>query len=87
MKISKEHLIYAGVGLFVLLVFYSSTKKVELKEVGESDLQEQKDFDSKNLPSNLKPPYKLATGEQIPRPIKRNFNIFSIGKPRFDNDF
>jgi hypothetical protein len=87
MNISKEHLIYAGVGLFVLLVFYSSTKEVELKEVGESDLQEQKEFDSKNLPSNLKPPYKLATGEQIPRPIKRNFNIFSIGKPRFDNDF
>ena len=87
MNISKEHLIYAGVGLFVLLVFYSSTKEVELKEVGESDL-EQKEFDSSSLPSNLKPPYKLATGEQIPRPIKRNFNIFSIGiKPRFDNDF
>lgn len=86
MNISKEHWIYAGVGLFVLAVLYSSTKKVELKEVNESDL-EQKSFDSSSLPSDLKPPYRLATGEQIPRPIKRNFNIFSIGKPRFDNDF
>jgi hypothetical protein len=86
MNISKEHWIYAGVGLFVLAVLYSSTKKVELKEVNESDL-EQKGFDSSSLPSDLKPPYRLATGEQIPRPIKRNFNIFSIGKPRFDNDF
>lgn len=86
MNISKEHWIYAGVGLFVLAVLYSSTKKVELKEVNESDL-EQKGFDSSSLPSDLKPPYRLATGEAVPRPIKRNFNIFSIGKPRFDNDF
>lgn len=86
MNISKEHWIYAGVGLFVLAVLYSSTKKVELKEVNESEL-EQKGFDSSSLPSDLKPPYRLATGEPVPRPIKRNFNIFSIGKPRFDNDF
>ena len=83
----REHWIYAGVGALVLLVLVSSTKKVELKEVKETEL-EPKAFDSSKLPTDLRPPYKLATGEVIPRPIKRNFNIHSIGvKPRFDNDF
>lgn len=87
MNIGKENLIYVGVGLFVLAVLYSSTKKVELQEVKEADL-EQKTFDSSSLPSDLQPPYRLASGEPIPRPIKKNFSIFSIGiKPRFDNDF
>lgn len=84
---TRQHWIYAGVGVLVLLVLVSSTKKVELKEIKETDL-EPKSFDSSTLPSDLRPPYKLATGEVIPRPIKRNFNIHSIGiKPRFDNDF
>ena len=43
---------------------------------------------SLGLPGELRPPYRLATGEPVPRPIKKNFNIHSIGvKPRFDNDF
>lgn len=83
---TRDRWIYAGVGLFVLLVIINSTKKVELTEVKESDLDD-KSFDSSKLPSQLRPPYKLATGENI-RPIKRNFHFNSIGlKPRFDNDF
>ncbi len=83
----REHLVYAGVSVLVLLVLISSTKKVELKEVKESEL-DAKSFDSSKLPGELRPPYRLATGEPVPRPIKRNFNIHSIGvKPRFDNDF
>lgn len=83
----KEHLICAGVGVLVLLVLISSTKKVELIEVKENEF-ESKSFDSSQLPNDLRPPYRLATGEIVPRPIKRNFNIHSIGvKPRFDNDF
>ena len=80
---TREKWIYTGVGLLVLLVLVNSTKKVALKEVKEST--DQASFDSSSLPPALKPPYKLAEGEQIPRPIKKNLNIFSIGvKPRFD---
>lgn len=80
---TREKWIYTGVGLLVLLVLINSTKKVALKEVREST--DQAAFDSSALPPALKPPYKLAEGEQIPRPIKKNLNIFSIGvKPRFD---
>lgn len=84
MNMTKEKWIYTGVGLFVLLVLVSSTKRVALKEVKETSL-EQASFDNSKLPPDLKPPYKLAEGEEIPRPIKKNLNIFSIGvKPRFD---
>lgn len=80
---TREKWIYTGVGLLVLLVLVSSTKKVALIEVREST--DQPTFDSSDLPPALKPPYKLAEGEQIPRPIKKNLYLFSIGlKPRFD---
>ena len=85
MKIGKEYLIYGGVGLLVLLILINSTREVELKEVSESDLP--KSFDSSNLPSDLKPPYRMAEGDTLPRPIKKNLNINSFGiKPRFDNN-
>ena len=86
MTIKKEHLIYAGVGVFVLLVLLNSTKKVELKEVTNGG-EVEKSFDSSILPTQLKPPYKLAEGEDLPRPIKRNLNLNGISiKPRFDNN-
>jgi hypothetical protein len=82
MNITKEQLIYGGVGLFVLLVLINSTRKVELKEVKET--KEVASFDNSSLPPDLQPPYRMAEGESI-RPIKKNLNIFSIGvKPRFD---
>ena len=83
MSIDKKHLVYAGIGLFFLLVVINSTKKVELKEADGADL---KPFDHSSLPSSLKPPYKLAEGDELPRPIRKNLNLTSIGlKPRFDN--
>ena len=88
MNVRKEHLIYAGVGVLVLLILINSTKEVELKEISE-DKVDVKNFDYTNLPTELKPPYRLAEGEQLPRPIRRNLNLQGISiKPRFDkNDF
>jgi len=88
MNVRKEHLIYAGVGVLVLLILINSTKEVELKEISE-DKVDVKNFDYTNLPTGLKPPYRLAEGEQLPRPIRRNLNLQGISiKPRFDkNDF
>jgi len=86
MNVNKEHLIYAGVGLLVLLILINSTKEVTLKEVSE-DKVDVKNFDYTNLPTGLKPPYRLAEGEQLPRPIRRNLNLQGISiKPRFDNN-
>jgi len=85
MKIGKEYWIYGGVGLLVLLILINSTRKVELKEVSEYDLKNIA-FDSSVLPPELRPPYRVAEGEELPpRPIKKNLNINSLGfKPRFD---
>jgi hypothetical protein len=86
MNVKREHLIYAGVGLFVLLVLVNSTKEVNLKEVSEESLG-NRTFDYSTLPSGLKPPYRLAEGDAVPRPIKKNLNLNGISiKPRFDNN-
>jgi len=88
MTLKKEHLIYAGVGVLVILVILSSTKEVQLREVKDSDVSgEKKTFDSTELPPGLRPPYRLATGESIPAPARRKFTLGSISlKPRFDNN-
>ncbi len=86
MRLNKKHLIYAGVGLFVFLVLVNSTKKVALKEVTDDSVNQKSGFDSSKLPPNLKPPYKMADGDIMPRPIKKNLSLNGIGKkPRFDN--
>jgi hypothetical protein len=50
MNVSKEHLIYTGVGVLVLLILINSTKEVELKEISE-DKVGVKNFDYTNLPT------------------------------------
>ncbi len=78
----RKKLIYAGIGIFVLLVIYNSTKKTTLVEV--TNTPEEKNFDSLSLPSNLKPPYRMADGEALPKlQIKKSLNGISF-KPRFD---
>lgn len=78
----RKKLIYAGIGIFVLLVIYNSTKKTTLVEV--TNTPEEKNFDSLSLPSNLKPPYRMADGETLPKlQIKKSLNGISF-KPRFD---
>lgn len=83
MNLDKKQLTYLGVGAFVFLVLISSTKKVVLEEV--SSEASKKSFDSSDLPPALRPPYRLAEGEELPKLAKRNYSFNGLGlKPRFD---
>jgi len=82
MKLDKEKMVYAGIGAFFLLVIFNSTRKVKLEEV--SLVQNISGFDSSKLPPQLKPPYRLADGEGLPKTLaKRSFSLYGL-KPRFD---
>ena len=80
----KQKMIYVGVALFAFLVIVNSTKKVVLEEVTSDNTN--KTFDNTSLPYQLKPPFRMADGEQIPPTIAKRVNNFSsLGfKPRFD---
>lgn len=83
MTLDKKQLAYIGVGALVFMVLISSTKKVVLEEV--SSEASAKSFDSSALPPALKPPYRLAEGEELPKLAKRNYSFNGLGlKPRFD---
>lgn len=83
MNLDNKQLTYIGVGVFVFLVLVSSTKKVVLKEVASES--PTKSFDSSSLPPALKPPYRLAEGEPMPKLAIRNYAFNGLGlKPRFD---
>jgi len=80
----KKNLIYAGVGILILLVIYNSTKKMELKEVTDKQ-PDNKNFDNSSLPANIKAPLRINDGEPIPTPVKKAFTLNLIGAyPRFD---
>ena len=79
--LSKREMIYGGTALFIFLVIYASTRKEDLVEV-QNEI-EKKSFDNNKLPNFLKPPKKLAEGEQIPEGAKRK-KPNSL-QPRFDN--
>lgn len=80
--LDKEKMVYVGIGAFFLLVIFSSTRKVKLEEVGA--IPTNTAFDSSNLPPALRPPYKLAEGEGLPKNLaKRSFSLYGL-KPRFD---
>lgn len=83
MMIDKKQMAYIGVGALVFLILVSSTKKVVLEEV--SSESSSKSFDSSILPPALKPPFRLAEGEELPKLAKRNYSFNALGlKPRFD---
>jgi hypothetical protein len=82
MILNKRELVYASLSLFLFLVIYSSTRKEDLVEVNEKEL-DKKSFDNTKLPKYLKPPVKLMEGEPIPEGAKRNFS--KKIQPRFDN--
>ena len=78
-------MIYVGVALFAFLVIVNSTKKVVLEEVKSEN--PPKTFDNTSLPYQLRPPFRMADGEEIPKTIAKRTNQFSsfLGmKPRFD---
>ena len=83
MKLDNKQITYIGVGLFVFLVLVSSTKRIVLQEVANES--PSKSFDSSSLPPALKPPYRLAEGEALPKLAIRNYSFNGLGlKPRFD---
>jgi hypothetical protein len=78
-----KKLIYAGVGLLVVLIVYNSTRKMQLVSISEPSTKNN--FDSSSLPSFLKPPHRINDGEPIPAPVKKEFSLNLIGVyPRFD---
>jgi len=83
MNLDKNQLAYIGAGALVFLVLVNSTKKVVLNEVSSESTS--KTFDASQLPPDLKPPYRLAEGEPMPKLARRYYSFHSIGlKPRFD---
>jgi len=82
---NRNHLIYAGVGVFAILVIYYSTRKVYLQEVLDPSMV-SKNFDASSLPYKLRPPYRLAEGEPMQTARNgRRLNITGLSlKPRFD---
>jgi hypothetical protein len=81
--IDNKKIIYAGIGVFVLLVIYNSTKKPALVEV--KSLPTSNNFDASQLPSHIKPPVRLYDGQPIPAPVKKSITLNMIGVyPRFD---
>jgi hypothetical protein len=86
--------IYIGIGVFALLVIYSSIRKKPSIDVGATEVQlksvketNTKSFSSIELPESLRPPIKLNNSESIPQTAKpRNLNsLVGISfMPRFD---
>jgi hypothetical protein len=80
----KQKALYIGVGIFLLFVIINSTKKVELKEVADTDY-EITDFDYSILPTDLQPPVRVddtAITSDLAKP--KNLSLNGV-KPRFDN--
>jgi hypothetical protein len=75
MNINKKQLVYLGIGAFFGLIIYNSIRQDKLKEVKDSSTNKE-NFTTDSLPSNLKPPYRLMEGEQLPNTSvpKKNFN-------------
>ena len=81
--IDNKKIIYAGVGVFALLVIYASTRKAVLVEVQSTPTTNN--FDASVLPSGIKPPKRLPDGQPIPAPVKKSSTLNMIGVyPRFD---
>lgn len=84
MKITQKEAVYIGIGVFFLLVFLNSSKKVSLNEVA-SQKPSTLAFDHSSLPSQLRPPSRLAENEPLPENKIRKTNLNGIKfMPRFD---
>ena len=80
--IDNKKIIYAGLGVFALLVLYNSLRKPALVEVKSLPTS---NFDASELPSHIKPPVRLYDGQPIPAPVKKSITLNMIGVyPRFD---
>jgi len=80
----KNTMVYAGIGVFFLLVAMNSTKAIQLKEV-DTEKPNTLSFDSSALPLNLKPPTRLSDNEPIPTNTIKKASLNGISfVPRFD---
>ena len=86
MKITQKEAVYIGIGVFFIVVFLNSSKKLELNEVAAKK-PNTLSFDHSSLPSILKPPVRLNDNEPLPQ-VKNNIkktNLNGINfMPRFD---
>jgi hypothetical protein len=84
MKITQKEGVYIGIGVFFLLIFLNSSKKVELNEVSETK-PNTLSFDHSSLPTDLQPPSRLSENEPLPQNNIRKTNLNGIRfMPRFE---
>ena len=87
----NKDFVYVGIGMFFLLVLYSSTKPTSIKQFSEvdvnTDLESKKlNFNSVSLPFFLKPPARINESEQVQPEKPRNLNSLNGVEfmPKFD---
>ena len=75
MNLDKKQIAYIAIGALAGLIIYSSLKPTTLVEV-DSEVVNADGFNHNLLPKSLKPPYRLADGEELPKTIlpTKNFN-------------
>ena len=82
--ITQKEAVYIGIGVFFILVFLNSTKKVELNEVS-SQKPNTLSFDHSSLPSPLQPPVRLKENEPLPKNNIKKTNLNGVNfMPRFE---
>lgn len=83
MTLDKKNLVFAGIGLFFLIVFLNSSNNVQLNEVSEKNPDDP--FDHSRLPRDLQPPIRLSDSEPLPDTKVPKYNLSGINlMPRFD---
>jgi hypothetical protein len=83
MILDKKNLVFAGIGLFFLIVFLNSSKNIQLNEVSERNPDDP--FDHSRLPSDLQPPIRLSDSEPLPNTTTPKKYLSGINlMPRFD---
>jgi hypothetical protein len=84
MNLDKKQIAYIAIGALAGLIIYSSLKPTSLVEVHSENVNAE-GFNHEILPKGLKPPYRLAEGEELPKtsvPTK-NFNSLLGSNVRF----
>ena len=84
--ISQKEAVYIGIGVFFILVYINSSKRVDLNEVS-AQKPNTLSFDHSSLPSPLKPPARLKENEPLPKNNIKKTNLNGVNlnfMPRFE---